>query len=141
MFLDFFAEKKPAEPVTILLEELENVKVPLRTRGRTPSTRSGIVPIWVAFLPPDLVKIRSVQGNVGTRKPWRNLRKENGYGNPFHGLTKGQYVKRVGMVPLPKGIDHIEDWNQANQKSLIRVTMECPKEVNIWSIERSNTLR
>ena len=62
MFLDFFAKKKPAEPMTILLEELENAKVPLRTRGRTPSTRSGIVPIWVAFLPPYLVsKIDSHQ--------------------------------------------------------------------------------
>ena len=80
--------------MTILLEEQEDVKIPLRTRGRTPSTRSGIVPIWVAFLPPDLVKIRSVPGNVGTRKPWRNLRKENGYGYPFHGLSKGQCVTK-----------------------------------------------
>ena len=76
MLFVFFARKKPAEPMTILLEELENVKVPLRTRGRTPSTRSGVVPIWVAFLPPDLVKkILSVPESVGPeRMPWRNLR-------------------------------------------------------------------
>ena len=86
-----------------MLEELENVKIPLRTRGRTPSTRSGIVPIWVAFLPPDLIKKSSAQGSVGTRRPWRNLRK-NGYGYPFHGLTKGMCVKeRVGTEPLPMG--------------------------------------
>ena len=124
-----------------MLEEQEDVKLPLRTRGRTPSTRSGIVPIWVAFLPPDLVKNPQRARKRRDKEAMAQFENRKRLRVPIPRAVQGAVCNERLVRDLCQWVNHVIYWIQANQNSRIRVTMERPKDVKIWSIERSNLLR